>query len=188
VAASAVVLALQNIISRRVNPNDTAVITVGLIKGGSRFNVIPEECALEGTVRTFNSDITKQMPLLIENAATHAAAAYGATAKVTYESGHPSLYNDPRVTVLCRKAVADILGEKGISPVIPVPATGEDFSYYAKKVPAAFAWLGCRPANVSKEDMPPLHNAKFLPESAAQEIGVRYLAASAFRILSEFKV
>lgn len=186
VAAAAIVTALQSIISRRVDPRDTAVITIGTISGGTRYNVIAEEAFLEGTVRTFAPDVTKMMPEWIRAAALNAARSCGAEADVDYESGYPSVVNDPAVSKICREAIADTVGERGLLPVQGVPASGEDFSFFAQYVPASFAWLGCRPDGVAAEDMPPLHNAKFLPDPRALPLGVRYLSAAAIRLLEAY--
>lgn len=186
VAAAATVTALQNIISRRVDPRDTAVITIGTISGGTRYNVIAEEAFLEGTVRTFAPAVTKMMPEWISAAAVNAARSCGAGAEVDYESGYPSVVNDPAVSKICRKAIVDIVGERGLLPIQGVPASGEDFSFFARNVPASFAWLGCRPDGVAPEDMPPLHNAKFLPDPKALPLGVRYLSAAAIRLLEAY--
>lgn len=186
VAAAATVAALQNIISRRVDPRETAVITIGTIAGGTRYNVIPEEAFLEGTVRTFAPSVTKMMPEWISEAAINAARSCGAEAKTDYESGYPSVVNDPTVSSICREAIVDTVGEQGLLPVQGVPASGEDFSFFARRVPASFAWLGCRPAGVALEDMPPLHNARFLPDPNALPLGVRYLSAAAIRLLEAY--
>lgn len=187
VATAAVINAFQAIISRNVDPKETAVITVGTIRGGERYNIIPEVVDLDGTVRTFNPAITSRMPDLIERAAVNAAGAYGAKAEVDYESGYPSVVNDPTVASICRGAIVETLGEDGLLPVQGVPASGEDFSFFAREVPAAFAWLGCRPKGVSEADQPPLHNAKFLPDPDALPVGVRYASFAACKLLSEFK-
>lgn len=186
VAAAATVTTLQNIISRRVDPRDTAVITIGTISGGTRYNVIPEEAFMEGTVRTFNPAVTKMMPEWISVAAVNAARSCGAEAEVDYESGYPSVVNDPVVSKICREAIVDTVGKQGLLPVQGVPASGEDFSFFARLVPASFAWLGCRPDGVAPEDMPPLHNAGFLPDPEALPLGVRYLSAAAIRLLEAY--
>lgn len=184
VAASAVVQALQSIISRSVDPRDTAVITIGTIKGGSRYNVIPEDVTLEGTVRTFNPQITAMMPQLIERTVENTAKAYGASAEVHYESGYPSVMNDSFVSQVCREAITEVAGEDGVLPVQAVPAGGEDFSFFAREIPASFAWLGCSPSGVSPSDVPQLHNEAFLPDLQALPLGVRYLSAAALKLLS----
>lgn len=186
VASSAVVTALQSIISRCVDPRDTAVITIGTINGGTRYNVIPEEVLLDGTVRTFNPAVTQKMPEWISRTAKNTAAALGATAQVDYESGYPSVINDAAVSGICREAVVEICGESGLLPKQAVPASGEDFSFFAHKVPACFIWLGCRPAAIAPEDMPPLHNACFLPDPEALPLGVRYMSHAALKLIEEY--
>lgn len=183
VASAAVITALQGIISRSVDPRDTAVITIGTINGGTRYNVVPEEAFLEGTVRTFNPVITEKMPEWIKRAAENAAAAYGSCAEMDYESGYPSVVNDPDISSLCREAIVDTVREEGLLAAQKVPASGEDFSFFACAVPGCFAWLGCRPEGISPEDMPPLHNARFLPDPASLPFGVRYLSAAAIKLL-----
>lgn len=186
VAAAGVISSLQSVISRSVDPREAAVVTIGLIRGGARYNVVAEEVLLDGTVRTFNPEVTKKMPGLIERTAAGAASAFGAAAAVKYESGYPSVLNAPQVSAICREAIIDVAGEKGLLPVQKVPAAGEDFSFFAREVPAAFAWLGCRPEGVAPEEMPPLHNDKFLPDPNALPLGVRYVTTAALALLAEF--
>lgn len=184
VASSAVVQALQSIISRSVDPRDTAVITIGTIKGGSRYNVIPEEVTLEGTVRTFNPQVTAMMPEAIGRAVENTVKAYGASAEVSYESGYPPVMNDPFISQVCREAMAEVAGTDGLLPPQAVPAGGEDFAFFAREIPASFAWLGCRPDGVAPGDMPQLHNEAFLPDPKALSLGVRYFAAAVLKLLS----
>jgi amidohydrolase len=183
-AASALVMALQGIISRNVSPNDAAVITIGTMQAGTRYNVIAQEALLDGTIRTFNPAVTELMPGWIRRTAEHTAAAYGARAEVEYQSGYPSVYNAPEVAKFCRAAVIETLGEAALMPPMTIPPIGEDFAFFAKAVPAAFVCLGCRPADVAKEDMPPLHNARFLPDPGALPVGVRYTALAALKLLA----
>ncbi|MDY3868455.1 MAG: amidohydrolase [Pyramidobacter sp.] len=183
VASSAVIMALQPIISRNMRPRNAAVITIGTIKGGDRYNIVPDRVDLDGTVRSFDEEDHKNLPKWIERAAVNAAAAYGCTAEIDYQVGFPSTINDARLIPTAREAVRDILGDAGVLPDLPVPPTGEDFAFYTLQIPAAFALLGCRPARVKPEDMPALHNDKFLPDPECFPSGVKYLAATAFKLL-----
>lgn len=183
VAASAVVLSLQPIISRNLCPRNTAVITIGTIKGGDRYNIIPDRVDLDGTVRSFDENDHKKLPQWIKRAIDNTAAAYGCTAEINYQVGYPSTMNHPKIVEIGRGVIRDVLGEAGVLPDLPVPATGEDFSFYTLKVPAAFAWLGCRPDGVTPENMPALHNDKFLPDPKCFPYGVQYLAAMALKLL-----
>lgn len=186
-AASTVASSLQSIVSRNIDPRETAVVTIGVIRGGARYNVIADEVFLEGTVRTFNPAVTRVMPEMIRRVAENTAAAFGARADIEYESGYPSVVNDPGVSEICRKAVAEIVGKEGLLPVQLVPAAGEDFSFFAREVPAAFAWLGCRREGASAQDAPPLHNAGFLPDPQALPLGVKYFVASVLKLLEEYR-
>lgn len=186
VAAGAVIGGLQSIISRNVNPDDAAVITLGLINGGARYNVIPDEVVLEGTVRTFNPAVTQSMPKLISRVAQGTAAAYGASAEVSYTSGYPSMENDPEVTDICRDALVDLLGKEALLPRQGRDPGGEDFAFFSLKVPSSYAFLGCRPPGVALQDQAPLHSSKFLPDPKALPLGVQYLATAAFKVLSGF--
>lgn len=183
VAASAVVLSLQPIISRNLCPRNTAVITIGTIKGGDRYNIIPDRVDLDGTVRSFDENDHKKLPQWIKRAIDNTAAAYGCTAEINYQVGYPSTMNHPKIVEIGRGVIRDVLGEAGVLPDLPVPATGEDFSFYTLKVPAAFAWLGCRPDGVTPENMPALHNDKFLPDPKCFPYGVQYLSAMALKLL-----
>lgn len=183
VGASAVVMALQPIISRNICPRNTAVITIGTIKGGDRYNIIPDRVDLDGTVRSFDERDHKKLPKLIERAIVNTAAAYGCTSEINYQVGYPSTINNPQIVDIGREVIKDVLGESGLSPILPAPPIGEDFAFYTLKVPAAFAWLGCRPDTVKAEDMPALHSDKFIPDPKALPIGVRYTASMALALL-----
>lgn len=185
--ASAIVTALQSIISRNVDPRDTAVITIGVFHGGTRYNIIAPEVLLDGTVRTFNPEVTAKMPTLIKRVAENTAASFGAVAEVEYMKGYPSTINDPVVARTCRAAIVDVVGNDGLLPVKPVPAGGEDFSFFALEVPGAFAWLGCRAEDVAAGEATPHHNSNFLPDPKALNIGVRYLATATMKLLTEFR-
>ena len=187
VAASAVVGALQSIISRNVNPDDAAVITIGMMQGGTRYNVIPEEVVIEGTVRTFNSAVTKKMSEWITRTAQNTAAAYGATAEVSYVSGYPSMYNEPVVSQICRESVVETFGAGALLPPQGRDPGGEDFAFFSQIIPAAYAFIGCSPKGVVAQDQPALHSAKFLPDIAALPVGVTYAASAALRLLSTYE-
>lgn len=184
VGASAVVMALQPIISRNLRPRNAAVITIGTIKGGDRYNIVPDRVDLDGTVRSFDEEDHRNLPKWIERAIVNTAAGYGCTAEVDYQIGYPSTMNNAKLAAIGRDVIREILGNAGVLPDLPVPPTGEDFSFYTLKVPAAFAWLGCRPSNVKPEDMPALHNDKFLPDPESFPNGVTYLANMAFKLLA----
>jgi amidohydrolase len=160
------------------------VVTIGTIHGGERYNIIAGEVLLDGTVRTIQPSDTAQMPALIERTACNAAAAYGASAQVDYQRGHPAVVNAPAVAKVCRQAITETLGDTGLAADFPISPAGEDFSYFAREVPGTMAWLGCRPVNVAADVQPPLHNACFLPDPLALPVGVAYFARSVTLLLA----
>ncbi len=183
VASAQVINALQAIISRNVSPLDQAVITIGTIHGGTRYNIIPEDVKLDGTVRTFNPETRKQMPAWIERAVSGAAQGIGAEATVDYKFGYPSLQNNTFVADIARQAILELVGEENLIEIAMPDLGGEDFAFFSEKVPSAFAWIGCRPTDVPLEEMPKLHNNQFLPDEAALPYGVRYLVLAAFKLM-----
>lgn len=183
VAASATVMALQAVVSRNVSPQDIAVITLGTVHGGDRYNIVADRVDFDGTVRSFNEEVHQKLPQWIKRTVENTVAAFGAEAEIEYQVGYPSTINRAEIVEICKTAAAPVVGNGGVLPPQPVPPTGEDFAFYTLKVPSAFAWLGCRPEGVAPEDMPALHNDKFMPDPSCFPLGVRYLANAAFKLL-----
>lgn len=183
VVGSAVVMALQTILSRSVSASDRAVLTLGTVKGGDRYNIVADKVTYDGTVRTFDPAVRKSMERLIKRTSEGVAQSLGGMAEVNYSHGYPSAVNDPEITSVAQRAVVEVLGEQGLLTDLPVHPGGEDFAFFAEKVPSAFAWLGCCPEDLPFEDMPPLHNEKFLPDEKSLSIGVRFMVAGALEML-----
>ena len=184
VGASAVVMALQPIISRNLPPRNTAVITIGTIHGGDRYNIIPDRVVLDGTVRSFDETDHRNLPVWIRRAIVNTAAAYGCEAEIDYQVGYPSTINNPEVVAIGKDVVRKLLGNDALAPDLPTPPIGEDFAFYTLKVPAAFAWLGCRPEGVEPGDMPALHNDRFIPDPKCFPYGIRYTVSMALTLLN----
>lgn len=182
--SSQVITALQTIVSRNVSPLDAAVVTIGTIKGGDRYNVIAEEVHLEGTVRTVNPETQEKMPQRIEAIAGGIARGMGGDCQMKYIRGYPPLMNDPGLTKKVLSTLAKVVGEENIVNVEKPALGGEDFAFFTRKVPGVFLWLGCRPEGVAKEDMAPLHNNRFLPDENSIPIGVEVLVNCALDFLA----
>ena len=181
--AAQVITALQTIVSRNVSPLDAAVVTIGTIKGGDRYNVIADEVVLEGTVRTVNPETQEKMPSRIEGVAKGIARGMGGDCEMKYVKGYPPLMNDPSLANLAFATLGRVLGEDKVVRVEKPALGGEDFAFFARKVPALFMWLGCRPEGISKDAMAPLHNNEFLPDEKAIPLGVEIMAACALDYL-----
>lgn len=183
VIGSAMVMSLQTIVSRNVSANESAVLTLGTVKGGDRYNIVADKVNFEGTVRTFDPVVRKTINRLIHRIACGTCESLGGSCEIDYQFGYPSSINDPGITAKAQRAASKLLGEENLLISTPVNPAGEDFAFFAEKVPSAFAWLGCCPEDVPLEEMPPLHNDEFLPDEKALPVGVRYLATATLEIL-----
>ena len=178
------VAALQTIVSRRVDPAQPAVITVGRFVSGTKHNIIPETALLEGTARSIDRDTWKMMPRWIKQIAENTARANGLTAAVEYERGYPVLYNDPRMINFSEGVVRSLLGPSAAVHIPDPLMGGEDFAYFLQEVPGAFLRLGSRKDTKTAF---PWHHPRFnideevLPKGAIllAELAERYLGLSA---------
>ncbi len=182
VAGSAVVMNLQPIVSREMNPLEPVVITVGTFNSGTRFNVIPDKAVLSGTVRCFNKDIWKDIDKKIERVASNTAAAYRAEIELDYQKKTPPTVNAPEASERARASVVKILGEDGVY-LMEKTSAAEDFAYYADRVPSCFAFVGIR--NDAKEANFPHHHERFQMDEDALEIGTALYVQYALDFLSE---
>src|ERR1041385_510380 len=174
VVAAQVVMALQTIISRENSPLDPAVVTVGSIHGGTRYNIIPDEVNLQLTVRTYKEDVRKRILASIERIVKGVALTAGIPADraptVKVSEGTGSTYNDPQLIERLVGSFKRALGDENVVQNAPMMAS-EDFGYFGMDhtIPATIFWLGASdPAKVkaSRESgvpLPGLHSALFAP-------------------------
>jgi hippurate hydrolase len=142
VVGSAIVMALQTIVSRNVAPLQTGIISVGAFLSGEAPNVIPGTAELRLTVRAMQPEVRDLLERRITEIATAQAQTYGATAEVNYMRRYPVLQNDPQQTEFCLNLVRDWLGEQGVV-ANPEPVTAsEDFAFFLEKVPGCFINIG----------------------------------------------
>lgn len=141
VVAAAIVQNIQTMVSRNTDPVQSLVATVGKVEAGTRWNVVGENAYLEGTTRCFDQNVWDDIPVHMERIVKNTAAAFGAEAEVKFQRFIPPTVNDEGMAALVREVSKKIIGED--APVQDPPTTGgEDFAYYAQKVPAAIAMLG----------------------------------------------
>ena len=172
---AAVIMNLQQVVSRNISASATAVVTIGHTEAGSRYNVVGGEGYIDGTVRSFTEETHEALQRHITRVINATAEAYDCKAEINYMVGYPPTVNDADLVEKARK-VATSLGY-AYGEEHPVPPTGEDFAFFAKARPSLFSHVGCRPHSVAKEDMPALHNDKFLPDQECFPVGVRYTAS-----------
>ncbi|MCC7151476.1 MAG: amidohydrolase [Rubrivivax sp.] len=142
VAASAIVMALQSVVSRNVPPLEMGIVTVGAFHAGEAPNVIPETAELRLSVRAFRPDVRDLLQQRITEIAHAQAAVFGARAEVDYQRRYPVLHNDPQQTEFCKQVVRDWLGADGVLPITE-PVTGsEDFAFFLEQVPGCYVFIG----------------------------------------------
>jgi amidohydrolase len=181
VVAAHIVTALQTIVSRTIDPLDSAVVTVAKFHAGTAANIIPERAELEGTMRALNAEIRAKVRARIEEIALQTAAAFGARAEIKFHSGYPVTMNDPASVKLVAEAAAEVLGADRVSTEARPSMGAEDFAFYAERVPAVYWRLGVGQGAAEKRPM--LHQPTYDFPDAALGIGIRLHCAIAARFL-----
>ena len=173
VVASECVLALQHIRSRRIDPLEPLVITVGTIQGGTRFNVIANEVKLTGTMRTHNDAVRERAIELMRETLTHVTAAYGATFELNFEGSNPVTYNEPRLVEQMLPTIRRVVGAENALALKPfMPA--EDFSYFQKVVPGFYFFLGV--GNRARGITAGWHTPEFDVDEESLVVGVKVMS------------
>lgn len=197
VAAAQFVLALQTIVSRENSPLDPAVVTVGSIHGGTRYNIIPDEVDLQLTVRTYKEDVRQKILASIERMVKGAAMAAGIPEDrapiVKVSEGTTSTYNDPKLLERLTPALQRALGNENVVQMPPMMAS-EDFGYLSldQKIPATIIWLGASdPLKVKQHRetgaaLPGLHSALFAPvPEPTLRTGVKATTAAVMELMKK---
>ncbi len=172
VMASQVVMAFQTIRSRTLDPVQPSVVTVGMIHGGERMNIIPQQVRMQGTVRTYDTDVQDTIERRMEEILNGITSAGGGTFTFQYRRGVPATINDPALTRAMVPTMRAVLGDENVVETPPFMGA-EDFAYYANKVPGLFLWLG-----VVKEgtESGPLHSPTFRADDDAVPVGMRVMS------------
>ena len=180
VAASAIVMALQPLVSRETDPQSAFVLTVGSINAGSAYNIVAGKAEMQGTCRTFSRELHAELPEKIRRVAENTAAAYGCSAELEYEVFTEPLYCDPDTTALGLESAAKVVGAE--NAVICDPTMiAEDFCYYAECAPSVFFNLGTRAKDALT--VYPLHSDHVIFDEDSIEIGAAVLAQTAIDLL-----
>ncbi|MBW8764681.1 MAG: amidohydrolase [Geodermatophilales bacterium] len=182
--AAEIVLALQSMVTRRVDVFDPAVVTVAHIEAGSTNNVIPDTAFLEGTIRTLSAERRADVVAAVERVATHVAAAHEMTVDFQHEEGYPATVKDADVAAQVLANAAALLGDRAAARM-PDPLMGaEDFSYVLQRVPGAMAFLGACPPGLDPEKAPANHSNLVVFDEEPLPAGVALYARMALQALS----
>ena len=174
-AASQLVVALQSIVARRVDPLEAGVVSICQINAGSAFNVIPSRAQLVGTVRSLAASVRSKMPEWIEEITSHVAAAHGQKSKIEYIHGTPVLVNQKAPV---EAMIQDFRKLGGTHTEIKPTMGGEDFAFYLEKIPGCFAFLGA--GNGSKETSNCFHHPRYNIDERALAWGSAIFVQSVF--------
>ena len=173
VVAAQIVMGLQTIASRQVNVTlAPSVISLGMIHGGIRNNIIPDEVELVGTIRTFNQEMRDDIHARVRRTAVSIAQSAGATAELSIPRGVPPLINNRELVAALGATFERVAGEDGLYPFLPVTAA-EDFSFYSNQVPAIYFFIGAVAPGVDYKTSPGNHSPMFNVYEPALEMGVR---------------
>ena len=171
VAAAQIINNVQTIVSRQINiTRAPAVVSFGIVEGGVRNNIIPDEVYLEGTIRNFDMDIRQQIFRQLTQAAEASAHVTGAKAEVTIIEGYPVTINSPDLVARMLPTTKAVAGEQMVQES-PLVTGAEDFSYYALEVPGMFVFLGVAPPDKDPASMPANHSPFFYADERALKVG-----------------
>ncbi|MCD6435109.1 MAG: amidohydrolase [Clostridiales bacterium] len=180
VVGASIVMNLQSVVSREINPLDPAVLSIGIFNSGTRFNIMAGEAYLEGTTRCFTMNVNDAFEGQIKRIVESTAKAYRAEAKLDYKQLVIPTINDPEMSEIASNAVVKNNGSESLV-TFEKTTGGEDFSFYTKYAPAAFAFVGCK--NTKKHGYFPHHHPKFNIDEDSLEIAAGLYSQVAINFL-----
>ncbi|WP_282636985.1 M20 metallopeptidase family protein [Sphingobacterium thalpophilum] len=180
--AAQLLTTLQQVVSRKANPDTPSVLTFGRFIGDGAANVIPEQVSLAGTFRTMDETWRKEALETIAEIARTLPTALGATVDVEVRHGYPALYNDSELTQQVKNRIQESMGSAAVHD-LDIWMAAEDFAYYGYRYPALFMLVGT--ANDDNTTQYGLHNPQFNVDEKAFEMGIAALVNSVINLLSE---
>ena len=182
VMAAEAIQQIYMIRARQMDPIAPVTVNVGVIQGGSRYNVVPGEVKLEGTVRTLDATARARYPERLKTQLDHLALGYGGEAILDYQFGYPPLDNDSEAVDIFADAALSILPAESVELNVKPALPAEDFAFFLEKCPGAYFWLGCK-----VEGGGALHNGTFNMDENALPLGATLLADTAKKALEKLK-
>ncbi len=184
VISAHIVTALQTLISRETSPFSPAVITIGTIKAGTAFNIIPEVAEMHGTMRAFDKDHRQKLKRRISEVAEGIANAMGGSCVINMIDGCPPCVNDAKMTEVVREAAVATVGEQEVDTSEDVMTAGsDDMACFLEAVPGCYFIVGAK--NEAKGANFPHHHPRFNIDEDALPVGVEVLTRAAMDYLKE---
>ncbi len=182
VVASHLVISLQSLVSRELNPAYPSVITIGSISGGSAPNIIAEKAELMGTIRTTHPDIRDKVIEGIRRMVRATGDLFNASTSITFVKGYPPVINDTVAAETARRAARFVVGEDNVLTQTHPSLGGEDFSFYLEKIPGCFVRFGaCKKGH----EFIPAHSSRFDFDEEVMRTGAAFLACVALEALEQ---
>ena len=178
-----IVQSINTMTARTIDPTTTpTVFTIATVNAGVRYNIIPEEAEMSGTLRTFNVEQRNALVARATAAIGNLAENYGATAEVNFHQNAPLVFNNVELAGWATGPLGEAAGTDHVNPAAPPTMVAEDFAYYGQEVPALFYHLGGTP-NYDPETAPPNHSPQFQVDESVLPLGVRAHVLTAVRFL-----
>ncbi|BEG57775.1 hypothetical protein NHP21005_14630 [Helicobacter sp. NHP21005] len=171
------VVALQSIVARNVDPQHSAVVSVGAFNAGSTFNIIPDRATLKLSVRALDSKSQEIVAKRIEEIAKETALAHGVEIEITKQGVATITFNDPKATAFAQEVATEVFGKEACCFEYPAAMGSEDFGYFAQKRPSAYAFL-------ENENTHYLHTSGYVFNDALLARAASYYACLALKYLS----
>jgi len=171
VVGSLLVMAIQTIVSREVNPAFPSVVTVGKFTAGTAGNVIAGKAILEGTIRAQHPEVREHLIRSVRRISESVAQLHDARVRVEFWQGTPALINSPELVRIARKAAIRVVGAERMAPLHTTNMGGEDFAYYLDHVPGCYVRLG---AQVAGREGFPAHSSRFDFDEEVLAVGAQY--------------
>ena len=176
VTAAQIINNAQTIVSRNMPlTKEAAVVTFGIVQGGVRSNIIPEEVKLVGTIRALDNDMRDEIFKRLETIAVKTGESNGAKVDVVIDKGYPITYNNVELTAKMLPTLQSVVGAQNVN-LVPAVTGAEDFSFYQREVPGFYFFLGGTPLSVAEKDAPPHHTPDFYVDDSSLIIGVKTMS------------
>lgn len=173
IVAGNIIASIQTIISRNLSYSEKAVISIGKIYGGDRYNIIANNVIMEGTVRTFGDKINNIVKVKLKEIIEYISKAYSCIGELEYTDGYVSVYNDISLSNDIKNILENTLEKENVIINTIPTSIGEDFSYISRKVPSVFMWIGGE--SEKNKGLCKLHSSKFIADERILKIGMKSL-------------
>lgn len=183
VAASHCIMAIQTIISRKISPLQSAVISIGMINGGTKSNILAEEVMFKGTIRTLDPEIRVLIKKMLEETIRNSVETLGCGYTIRYIEGYDAVFNDPGINKICGSSISKILGEESFEKLQEPMMGSEDFSYFSSRLPATVMRIGSKSPD---RKFYPLHHNMFDVDESILPLTAKVFAQVAFDSLENY--